>query len=215
MEEIEKSIQRYLVDLDTADRQEDERARSQSGRLQDKISALKAQIKQLQAIEAELNESPDGQLSQTDPDARAMKSRGTGIVGYNVQTAVDTKHHLIVAHEVTNIGIDRNQLTPMAEQARTAIGQTDLTVIADRGYYKSEQIRACQEAGITAIVPKTTTSGARAEGRFDKSDFIYDAEANEYRCPAGPEGAACFPRYANRLFSRPTCPKRTPQRSPR
>ncbi|OBS08304.1 IS1182 family transposase [Acidihalobacter prosperus] len=185
MEEIDKSIQRYLVDLDTADRQEDEVARAQSGRLQDKILALKSQMKQLQAIETELNASPDGQLSQTDPDARSMKSRGAGIVGYNVQTAVDAQHHLIVAHAVTSHGSDRDQLTTMAEHARTATGETDLTVIADRGYYKSEQILACHEAGITAIVPKTTTSGARADGRFDKADFIYDATNNEYRCPAG------------------------------
>jgi transposase len=185
MQAIEQSIQRYLVDLDTADRQEDKVAKAQSSRLQDTISALKSQMKQLQAIETELNESPDGQLSQTDPDARSMKTRGTGIVGYNVQTAVDTQHHLIVAHEVTTHGSDRDQLTSMAEQARTAIGQADLTVIADRGYYKSQQILACQEAGITPIVAKTTTSGARAEGRFGKADFIYDASTDEYRCPAG------------------------------
>lgn len=114
-----------------------------------------------------------------------MKTRGTGIVGYNVQAAVDAKHHLIVAHEVTNIGIDRDQLSSMSKQARTAMGAQDLTVIADRGYFKGEEILACHEAGITAIVPKTVTSNATAEGRFGKADFIYDAENNEYRCPAG------------------------------
>jgi hypothetical protein len=108
-----------------------------------------------------------------------MKSRGEGIVGYNVQTAVDTKHHLIVAHEVTNHGSDRNQLSSMAKQARIATGIEDLSVIADRGYFKSEEILACHEAGITALVPKCKTSGAKAAGRFDKADFIYDANTNE------------------------------------
>jgi hypothetical protein len=114
-----------------------------------------------------------------------MKTRGTGVVGYNVQTAVDTKHHLIVAHEVTNVGTDRDQLTSMATHARTAMAVKDLTVIADRGYFNGEEVLACHEAGITAIVPKTTTSGAKAEGRFDRADFIYEADTNEYRCPAG------------------------------
>ena len=185
MEEIESSINRYLSELDTADRQEPAVAQLKAGRLQDKIAALKAQMKALKEIEVQLGETPDKQISLTDPDARSMKTRGTGIVGYNVQTAVDAKHHLIVAHEVANDGIDRNQLSSMAKQARTAVGTETLTVIADRGYFKGEQILACDEAGITAIVPKTTTSGAKAEGRFDKADFIYDTVSNEYRCPAG------------------------------
>lgn len=135
--------------------------------------------------EVKLNESPDKQISLTDPDARLMKTRGTGIVGYNVQTAVDAKHHLIVAHEVTNVGSDRGQLTSIATQARDAIGTQELTAIADRGYFKSEEILACHEAGITVIAPKSTTSEAKADGRFDRADFIYDAANNAYRCPAG------------------------------
>jgi transposase len=185
MEEIESSINRYLAALDTADRQEPSVAQAKSVRLQDKITALKAQMQALKEFEVRLNETADKQISLTDPDARSMKTRGTGIVGYNVQTAVDAKHHLIVAHEVTNVGIDRDQLTAIATQARTAMGTQDLTVIADRGYFKSEEILACHEAGITVIVPKTVTSGATADGRFGKADFIYDAEKNEYRCPAG------------------------------
>jgi transposase len=185
MEEIESSINRYLAALDTADRQEPSVAQAKTVRLQDKITALKAQMQALKEFEVRLNETADKQISLTDPDARSMKTRGTGIVGYNVQTAVDAKHHLIVAHEVTNVGIDRDQLTAIATQARTAMGTQDLTVIADRGYFKSEEILACHEAGITVIVPKTVTSGATADGRFGKADFIYDAEKNEYRCPAG------------------------------
>ena len=185
MEEIESSIHRYLTDLDTADRQEPAVARVRTERLEDKITALKAQLKALKEIEVQLEATPDKQISLTDPDARSMKTRGTGIVGYNVQTAVDAKHHLIVAHEVTNNGIDRDQLTSMAKQARAAMGNEELTAIADRGYFKGEEIRACHEAGITAIVPKTSTSTAKANGRFDRADFIYDAAKDEYRCPAG------------------------------
>jgi hypothetical protein len=139
----------------------------------------------LKEIEAKLEETGETQISLTDPDARSMKTRGSGIVGYNVQTAVDTKHHLIVEHEVTNTGSDRDQLSSMAGKARTAIGTSALTVIADRGYFKGEEILACQNAGITALVPTTKTSGAKADGRFDKADFIYDPQKNEYRCPAG------------------------------
>ena len=185
MEEIESSINRYLIDLDTADRQDPSVAKVRGERLQDKIAALKEQMKALKEIEIRLNDTPDKQISLTDPDARSMKTRGTGIVGYNVQTAVDAKNHLIVAHEVTNIGSDRDQLSAMAKQARAAMGAKELTVIADRGYFKGEEIVACHEAGIVVIVPKTSTSGAKADGRFDRADFIYDAEKNEYRCPAG------------------------------
>ena len=185
MEEIEASINRYMTDLDTADRQEPVAGKVKTERLQDKIGALKKQMKELKEIEVKLNETPDKQISLTDPDARSMKTRGAGIVGYNVQTAVDAKHHLIVAHEVRNVGSDRDQLAGMAKQARTAIGTDEITAVADRGYFKSEQILACDESGITAIVPKPTTSGAKADGRFDRADFIYDEQKNEYRCPAG------------------------------
>jgi len=155
MEEIEASINRYLSDLDTADRQEPVIAKAQTERLQDKIAALKERMKKLQQIEVQLNETPDKPISLTDPDARSMKTRGSGIVGYNVQTAVDAKHHLIVAHEVTNVGLDYEHLSSMAKQARTAMGTDEITAIADRGYFKGEQSLACHEAGITAIVPKT------------------------------------------------------------
>ena len=185
MKEIETSINRYLAALDSADLQEPVIAKARTERLQDKIAALKEQMKALKDIEIKLNETPDKQISLTDPDCRSMKAQGEGIVGYNVQTAVDTKHHLIVAHEVTNDGVDRNQLTNMAKQARTGTGTEQLTVLADRGYYKSEEILNCHEARITAIVPKSITSNAPAEGRFGKAHFVYDAQTNEYRCPAG------------------------------
>src|SRR6266540_2027200 len=122
MAQIEESIARYLAAMDTADRAEPEVAELKKGRLQDKIAALQEQMQRLKMLEAQMLASPDQQLSLTDPDARSMKSRDGGIVGYNVQTAVDAKHHLIVAHEVVTAGIDREQLTPMAEQARAATG---------------------------------------------------------------------------------------------
>ena len=185
MEEIESSISRYLTALDTADRQEPTVAQAKAERLLSKIAALKEKMQELQAIEIQLEAAPDKQISLTDPDARSMKTRGSGMVGYNVQAAVDTKHHLIVTHEVTNDGVDRDQLSTMATQAREAMGVEELSVVADRGYFKSEEILACHEAGITAFVPKTLTSGATAAGRFGKGDFLYDGAKNEYRCPAG------------------------------
>ena len=131
--------------------------------------------------------SEDKQISLTDPDARSMATSGkdTGIVGYNVQIAVDTQHHLIVAHEVTNVGTDRCQLFNMSEQARDALGSEMLDVVADRGYYEGEEIKSCEEAGITVTLPKPQTSSAKAEGRFGKQDFVYVAAEDVYRCPAG------------------------------
>ena len=185
MKTIEDSINRYLKDLDTADRHEPQVAALKTERLQGNIAALKAQMQKLKEIEVQLQAAPDKQISQTDPDARAMKSQGTGIVGYNVQTAVDAKHHLIVAHVVTNVGSDREQLSPMAKLARSEMGTNDLTAIADRGYFNAPEIQACHEASIDPIVAKTLTSGASADGRFGKADFIFDAKTDTYRCPAG------------------------------
>ena len=185
MAQIEESIERYLVAMDTADRAEPEVAKLKKERLQEKIVALKQQMQKLQQFDVELRASPDQQLSLTDPDARSMKCRDGSIVGYNVQMAVDAKHHLIVAHEVINDGVGRDQLAAMSERAREAAGVETLTAVADRGYFKGDQIKKCDDAGIVAMVPKTMTSNSLAEGRFDKQDFIYIARDDEYRCPAG------------------------------
>ena len=185
MASINESIERYLRSMDTADRAQPEVAALKKGRLQEKIEALKQQMEKLKAIEAQMNDSPDKQVSLTDPDARSMKNREGGIVGYNVQMAVDAEHHLILAHEVTHDGVDREQLSRMAEKAKDAAGQDELTVVADRGYFKSEQILECTRLGIAPIVPKSLTANNLAEGRFDKQDFIYIAADDEYRCPAG------------------------------
>lgn len=187
MEQVEASIARYLSLLDTADRQEDEVAQMRSVRLKDRLDRLRQQMRDLQAMDHVVAVAPDRQVSLTDPDARAMATngKGTGLVGYNVQAAVDAKHHLIVAHEVTNIGHDRSQLASMGRQAKDAAGADALTVLADRGYFSGEEVLACDEIGISAIVPKPLTSGAKADGRWGKQDFTYDAPSDTYRCPAG------------------------------
>ncbi len=185
--QIEESIQRYLDALETADRTQPAEVEAKTERLQDKIRSLREQMRQLDETREQLKSEPDGQRSTTDPDARSMVSqaKGSGLVGYNVQAAVDAKHHLIVAHEVTNVGNDRAQLSNMARAAREAMGTKQLQAFADRGYFNAPQIKACEDAGIAAFVPKPMTSNAKAEGRFDKSDFIYIAKDDEYQCPAG------------------------------
>ena len=187
MEQVEASIARYLQALDTADRQEGEVVEAKSVRLREKIAGLREQMQAFKGLENDLLAAPGQQISLTDPDARSMATsgRGSGIVGYNVQTAVDAKHHLIVAHEVTNVGNDRAQLSKMADRAKTAMGADTLDVLADRGYFKGEEILACEMIGVTPFVPKTLTSGAKAEGRFGKQDFNYIPEDDTYRCPAG------------------------------
>jgi transposase len=187
LERIDESIARYLSQLETADRHGEMVPAAKVTRLKDKIAKLREEIVRLNAINTEMMKSEDKQISLTDPDARSMATSGrdTGIVGYNVQTAVDTQHHLIVAHEVTNVGTDRHQLSTMAEQARTAMAVETLDVVADRGYYEGKEIRACEEAGITVTLPKPLSSGAKAAGRFGKQDFVYVAADDVYLCPAG------------------------------
>jgi len=187
MKQIDESIERYLQELDTADRTQSPDAGQRGQHIQEKLAKLRQQMEYLRQIEEQLKLQPDEQLSLTDPDARSMATsgRGTGMVGYNVQASVDTKHHLIVTHEVTNEGHDRRQLSNMALKSREAIGSTQLDVIADRGYFKGPEILKCVEAGITPWVPKTMTSDNKAKGLFDKRDFIYIEANNEYRCPAG------------------------------
>jgi transposase len=186
-EQIEESIQRYLVALDTADRTQPVELKAKTQRLQDKITRLRQQMRDLDTVKEQLKSQPDGQISRTDPDARSMATsgKGSGMVAYNVQVAVDAKHHLIVAHEVTNAGSDRAQLSSMAQAAREAMGRKKLRAIADRGYFSGRQIKACADAGIDVVLPKPTTSNAKAEGRFDKADFVYIKQDDEYACPAG------------------------------
>jgi len=188
MAQIEKSVARYLDQLDSADRQAPSEALAmRTTRLGEKIAKLKEEMQRLEALEALRRETEDQQISLTDPDARSMATsgRGSGVVGYNVQAAVDTEHHLIVTHEVTNVGNDRAQLSPIAKQAKAALEVERLEVVADRGYFDSEEILACENADITVTLPKPQTSGAKAQGRFGKQDFRYVTEEDVYICPAG------------------------------
>jgi hypothetical protein len=146
-----------LAQLDTADRQEaSETIELKKTRLKEKLTKLKSEMAKLEAIEKQVLAAPDQQISLTDPDSRSMATsgRGSGVVGYNVQTAVDTKNHLIVAHEVSNVGSDRSQLANTAKAAKEAIGTETLAAIADRGYFNSDEIKTCVDAGITVTLPK-------------------------------------------------------------
>src|ERR1035437_8797329 len=185
--QIDESIARYLSQLDSADRQGESVPEAKITRLNEKIATLREEIQRLNGLNTLMMQTEDKQISLTDPDARSMATsgRGSGMVGYNVQSAVDTKHHLIVAHEVTNVGSDRSQLSHMSERARAAIGSEAIEAVADRGYYSGEEILACEEAGITVYLPKPMTSGINAKGRYGKQDFVYVAADDVYLCPAG------------------------------
>ncbi len=187
IEQVDASIVRYLAALDRADREEGDVAEAKSGRLKEKIAGLRRQMQALKAMEQTVQDAPDQQVSLTDPDARSMATsgKGTGIVGYNVQTAVDAEHHLIVAHEVTNQGHDRSHLVPMALKAQQATGNKEIAVLADRGYFNGDQVLLCEGTGVAPIVPKTLTSSGTKRGFFTRQDFIYDAEHDHYTCPAG------------------------------
>jgi len=179
LKQIEESVARYLGQIETADR------RTAAG--DDPSEAVVLTKTRLKEIERQVQASPDGQVSLTDPDCRSMATsgRGSGMVAYNVQSAVDTKHHLIVAHEVTNVGTDRSQLASMGQAAKDALHVDNLEAVADRGYFKGEEVLKCEQAGITVTLPKPQTSGAKSAGRFGKQDFVFLPEENAYRCPAG------------------------------
>ena len=193
LKQIEESVARYLSQIETADRHAAaggdaaETVMLTKTRLKEKLAKLEEEVKRLKAIEKQVLASPDQQISLTDPDCRSMATsgRGSGMVAYNVQSAVDTESHLIVAHEVTNEGSDRSQLANVAAQAKAALHADKMEAVADRGYFKGEEIKACDDAGITVTLPKPQTSGAKSEGRFGKQDFVYRPTDDVYRCPAG------------------------------
>ena len=193
LKQIEESVARYLGQIETADRRTaagddpSEAVVLTKTRLKEKLAKLEEEVKRLKEIERQVQASPDGQVSLTDPDCRSMATsgRGSGMVAYNVQSAVDTKHHLIVAHEVTNVGTDRSQLASMGQAAKDALHVDNLEAVADRGYFKGEEVLKCEQAGITVTLPKPQTSSAKSAGRFGKQDFVFLPEENAYRCPAG------------------------------
>jgi len=190
-------VARYLAQLDTADRQEpSEELAAKTARLKEKLVKLESEMQRLAMMERLMLASPDQQISLTDPDSRSMATsgRGSGVVGYNVQVAVDTEHHLIVTHEVTNDGSDRAQLANIACQAKEVLGVDELEAVADRGYYSSEEILACDKAGITVTLPKPITSGIEAKGRFGKQDQPHRANMPPRQADVGPQPVAVPPR---------------------
>src|SRR5271169_1863850 len=187
IEQVDASIARYLAALDRADREEGDVAEAKSGRLKEKIASLRRQMQALKEMTQQVQAAPDQQVSLTDPDARSMATsgRGTGVVGYNVQIAVDAEHHLIVAHDVINQGYDRHQLAPMAFKAQEATGYEQVTALADRGYFSGDQVLSCEGTGVAPIVPKTLTSSGTKRGFFTRQDFVYDAEHDHYTVRRG------------------------------
>ena len=182
---IERHIDRYLSLLDETDQEEPAARKMKVPELEEKIAKLKVEMRRLKKRERAVLAHPDKQISDIDPDSRLMKKSMGTQVGYNVQTVVDTEHKLIVAHHVTNAPVDRGLLSSMAKLAKRTLKSEALTVLADRGYYKNEEIRECYLVGVKALVPKILTSGNKAAGLFEKQEFVYEAQANQYRCPAG------------------------------
>lgn len=185
---LEAEVGRYIEEADRIDRQETGEARTErAAHLTGRFLRIRQEIERLLAMQDALADAPDGQISLTDPDARAMATRAqhSGHVGYNVQSVVDAETHLIVTHAVTNQGHDRDLLAVMACVAKTVLQREDLHILADKGYFSAREILTCHELGITATVPRPDTSGSRSEGRYVKADFAYEATADIYRCPAG------------------------------
>ena len=185
IDRVERHIDNYLQQLDDSDKEAEKQVDGTP--IQEKITWLKKRLAELKTLEVEVNQHPDKQLSTTDPDSRLLKTQGmTRAVCYNLQSAVDPKHHLIVAHEVTNKQ-DRGQLCSMGKQAQVALDQEAITVIADKGYYSGQDIKDTQDAGMTPLVPKGDTSGSEKKGIFNLSLFKYDADRDVYICPARKE----------------------------
>jgi transposase len=185
IKEIEEKIEKYLNDLDRADEQEAEAKEVGGEGLKEKIEKLKERKGRYDELLKELERSGESQISLTDPDSRAMPLTPKGDVSYNVQVAVDSKHHLMVEQEVTNAVIDSSQLFFMAKKAKEILGKEQLSVVADMGYYHGDEIKACEEAGMTVFIQKANTSANTALGLFGKERFVYDAQEDCYQCPAG------------------------------
>ena len=177
---IEKSIEEYLSNMDTQDKTD----KSDNKATPSKLEWLQKRLAELRVIEEEVNAPPDKQVSKNDPDASLLLTRHLNRqVCYNVQTAVDTKNHLIISHDIDKAA-DRGQLTSVAKQVQEVMKKTDITVLADKGYFSRLDIKASHDVGITANVPQTDTSGSARKGIFNKSLFRYDKDKDVYICPA-------------------------------
>jgi transposase len=189
--EIDEAINRYMAELDRADEVLAKTGmapvEARLSRVVKKLAHYRKEARSLRAVEQRMDATGETQVSLTDPDCRAMAttSKQPRVVGYNVQSVVETKHHLIVAHEVTNLGYDRDALSMMARAAKDVMASESIEAVADKGYYSGEEIVAAEKAGIAVTVSKPNTSNAGAAGRFDKADFVYVAADDIYICPAG------------------------------
>ena len=184
LKEIDQKVERYFDEMDRADKQEQQNE-IKAEELKQKIGRLKERKGRYEELLKELKASGESQISLTDPDSRAMALTPKGEVSYNVQTVVDSKHHLIVEQDVTKEGLDNHHLLLMAQRTKQRLGQTELQVVADMGYYNHEELKQCEEAGITAYVSKPIVSKNTARGLFGKEKFVYEPDRDCYRCPAG------------------------------
>ena len=211
---LDQEIEAYgksLEDNDAAetkqpgkDRHDGDGGSADSGDIGAKVAALMARRSRAQADLDRLEASGETQLSLTDPDARLLVKSGQGVAGYNVQTAVDDKHKLIVASEVVNDSSDVNQLHAMAQTAKEALAAEALQVLADEGYYSSTKLKACEDDGIEAYVPPSEGNRLiEKAGRFSLRNFSYDGAADAYTCPAG--------QLLRPMDGRRTEPKRPPR----
>lgn len=189
--EIDEAIARYLTELDRADDVLSKTGmmmpEARIARAIKKLAHYKKEAATLRAVEQRMDTTGETQVSLTDSDCRSMAttSKQPRVVGYNVQSVVETKHHLIVAHEVTNQGYDRDALSMMARAAKDVMASEKIEAVADKGYYSGEEIVAAENAGVAVTVSKPNTSNAAALGRFDKADFVYVSVEDIYICPAG------------------------------
>jgi transposase/macrodomain Ter protein organizer (MatP/YcbG family) len=183
--DIDRTIARYLRELERQDQVEAGTKGPSADALREKIATLQQRRARYETLQQELEASGETARSLTDPDSRPMMSGGRIEVCYNVQTAVDAKHKLIVAEGVTNAAGDRDQLSPLATAAQEILAAPAPVVVADQGYYHGAEIKTCVEAGLTPLVPRPLTSANAARGLFTKDDFVYDPGTDGYRCPAG------------------------------
>lgn len=187
LKELDGKIDQYLKALDRQDQQEAGQRGLSPEQLKDKIEQYQQRRTQYEQIKSNLEQSEESQVSLTDPESRSMRVGHAVEVSYNVQIVVDHKHKLVVEHEVSNEVTDQGQLSTMAKKAQETLGVQTLEVVTDRGYYNGEEVKACEQSGMTVYVPKPNNSSNLKRGLFTKEDFLYEPQKDCYRCPAGKE----------------------------
>src|SRR5450432_1210372 len=180
-------LEDYLERLDQGDAAEAATGGARVKNLAEKIEALSKKRGRYDAMLKQLQHTGEDQISLTDPDSRAMAAHTRVAVGYNVQIAVDAKHKLIVEQEVTNQVVDMGLLQATAEPAREILGVERIDIVADKGYFRTEDIAACEKAGLTPYAPRPRRGSSASHGFFRKDEFRYDAERDAYTCPGGHE----------------------------